>query len=51
MSHLLTGFQEKVDEINKYFEFVQFINTYGMENNRTLKTESLDDFTVDSKLE
>ena len=51
MSNLLADFQEKVDEINKYFEFVQFINTYGIENNRTLKTESLSDFTIDTNLE
>lgn len=51
MSNLLTDFQEKVDEINKYFEFVQFIDTYGIENNRTLKTESLPDFTIDTNLE
>ena len=51
MSHLLTTFQEKVDEINEYFTFVQFINTYGVENNRTLKTESVPDFTIDTNLE
>jgi MAE_28990/MAE_18760-like HEPN len=51
MSNLLTGFQAKVDEINKYFEFVQFLDTYVVENNSTLKTESRPDFTIDSNLE
>jgi hypothetical protein len=51
MSKLLRDFQEKVDEINKYFEFIQFIDTYGIENNRTLKTESQPDFNIDTNLE
>ena len=51
MSNLLSDFQGKVNEINKYFEFVQFIDVYGIENSRTLKTRSQDDFNIDTNLE
>ena len=51
MSELLLRFQEKVDEINKYFEFVQFLDIYGLENSRILKTKSRPDFKIDSNLE
>jgi hypothetical protein len=51
MSNLLIDFQEKIDEINKYFEFVQFLDTYVIENNQTLKTESRPDFNIDMNLE